>query len=227
MMFARHDLAWLSREGWEAVRRAALPAHVPAIDQWCQDGWPATVRRQDVGILPDQVCLGMTPPCEQQGEPRVRISLTCLQGHIERISRPLDLHAVEAAVPGRWKADWRSLQAAVAAERLDIRVFGSLAMQAVTGRPYLTGRSDIDLLFSPASHEQLDAGMDLLTHCVKILPLDGEVVFPSGRAVAWKEWHQASLCGGPGRVLAKRLDAVGLHTVDELRAEIGEASCMR
>lgn len=226
-MFARHDLAWLTEEGWEAVRLHALPAHFRAINQWCEAGWPATVRRQDADTFPDQICLGITSPRSLADEPRVRINLRCLKRHVERTSRPLDLHAVDEAVSGQWKAGWQAFKAVVAVEQLNIRVYGSLAMQVLTGQAYLTEQSDIDLLFIPSSLTQLKAGTDMLARHQESLPLDGEVLFPSGRAVAWKEWRQASLPGGHGRVLAKGLNAISLRTTGELLAELQGTSCMR
>jgi phosphoribosyl-dephospho-CoA transferase len=49
------------------------------------------------------------------------------------------------------------------------------------------------------------------------LPLDGEIVFPSGDAVAWKEW------AGAERVLVKRASAVRLAPVAELLSTLEDA----
>ena len=97
-----------------------------------------------------------------------------------------------------------------------MRVFGSLAMQSFTGLPYLTDSSDIDVLFAPADRKQLDEGLALLSAASAHVPLDGEIVFPGGAAVSWKEWRDA---GEAGRtVLVKTIDEVRLSEPDSLLA---------
>jgi phosphoribosyl-dephospho-CoA transferase len=98
-----------------------------------------------------------------------------------------------------------------------LRVFGSLALQTLTGLPYLTPSSDIDLLLTPASLRQLDDVMRLVCAAAEQLPLDGELVFPGGQAVAWKEWANAARAGDGMRVLAKDMRGVRLMTQAELR----------
>ena len=59
-----------------------------------------------------------------------------------------------------------------------------------------------------------DAGLALLERHAATLPLDGEIVFPSGAAVAWKEWLSASR--NEARVLVKDAGAVRLAPMAEL-----------
>ena len=61
-MFARHSLAWLSDQGWRALRETAGETDRSAIDLWRAAGWPATVRRRDVATAADHVCLGLASP---------------------------------------------------------------------------------------------------------------------------------------------------------------------
>jgi phosphoribosyl-dephospho-CoA transferase len=93
-------------------------------------------------------------------------------------------------------------------------------MQTLTGERYLGASSDIDLLLRPLNCAQLDTGLAVVARHAQSLPLDGEIEFPSGHAVSWKEWLGAGLdaqarCGAD-RVLAKHLDAVALVRRDEL-----------
>jgi phosphoribosyl-dephospho-CoA transferase len=94
--------------------------------------------------------------------------------------------------------------------------FGSLAMQALTGITYLTPTSDIDLLLHPRTVDDLDSGLALLQHHAATLPLDGEIVFPDGAAVSWKEWA----AGGDARVLVKHIDGVWLSRKAPLLAQL-------
>ncbi|WP_091870941.1 phosphoribosyl-dephospho-CoA transferase MdcG domain-containing protein [Massilia yuzhufengensis] len=76
------------------------------------------------------------------------------------------------------------------------------------------------MLLRPQNREQLAAGLALLARHAEKLPLDGEIVFADGRAVAWKELH-AAFDSAPGtRVLAKGLDRVALVAPDDLIATL-------
>src|SRR6185369_13349406 len=118
-----------------------------------------------------------------------------------------------------WQLPFAHLRKASAG--MDLRVFGSLALQALTGQAYLRESSDIDLLFRPRSTSELDAGTLLLASFLGELPLDGEIVFPSGQAVAWKEWFTAR--AHTERVLIKSQASVKLAPRAELRAELETA----
>lgn len=224
-MTARHDLVWLSDAGWDAAQRTAPPAQQPLLAQWRQAGWPATVRRRDADAGPDQVCLGLTLPIDDTGAARMRLGLRCRQAEVARQRRPLSLQEAAPALPPAWRAAYASLERQAAMMRLDMRVYGSLALQAVTGAPYLTARSDIDLAFFPRDAVQLNDGLALLDDTSRHLPLDGEIVFPSGQAVAWKEWRNAAAAPGRIRVLVKDIDRVLLAEPAGLLDEFTERMC--
>jgi phosphoribosyl-dephospho-CoA transferase len=190
-MLSRHDLVWLTPAGWDAA---------PALPQWRERDWPAVVRRHDPGVAHDAVCLGIPLPARQ------RVALVVNSAEIARTAPPLPLMDAIAAAPPQWVAGLVALQRAAAA--LDVRVYGSLAMASITGLPYLGPASDIDVLLRPANHAELLAGLALLEEHAQLLPLDGEIVFPSGDAVAWKEWLSARR--DQARVLVKSLHAVRL-----------------
>ena len=224
-MTARHDLIWLSRAGWDAAQQAAAPAQRDILGRWREAGWPATVRRRDADAAPQQICLGLTLPIADTGAARIRLGLRCMQDDVERRRRPLTLQEAAPALPPAWRETYAKLERQAAAARLDIRVYGSLALQALTGGLYLTARSDIDLAFFPLDAAQLHAGLALLDDCSRQLPLDGEIVFPSGQAVAWKEWRNAASSAGRTRVLVKRIDAVLLAEPAGLLEQFTERAC--
>jgi phosphoribosyl-dephospho-CoA transferase len=89
-------------------------------------------------------------------------------------------------------------------------------MQALTGITYLTPTSDIDILLHPRSVDDLHAGLALLQHHATTLPLDGEIVFPDGAAVSWKEWAAS----GDERVLVKHIGGVRLSGKAPLLAQL-------
>jgi len=217
-MFSRHELVWLSSQGWLAARAAALPGQLEAFERWQRADWPLVVRRNDPGMGADSVSLGLALPPDADGR-KVRIALRALRSDVSRSLPALALDAVHGAAPAAWKAGLAALDAQ--AQGLAVRVYGSLALQSLTGQAYLTPASDIDLLFYPASVAQLQAGVALLSAHAALLPLDGEIVFPSGQAVAWKEWTGAR--HDAARVLAKTRDAVHLASCAALLATLEDA----
>ena len=218
-MFARHDLVWLTSRGWQRVRAAAPAGALDRLDTWRDAGWPAVVRRAEVDLAPGEVAIGFALPPGAEG--KVRIGCRVELADIGRRTRALPLVGALDAAPVAWRDALAALERQAAEAGLGLAVYGSLALQALTGQHYLTPTSDIDLLLRPLNRAQLMTGLDLLAHAA-LLPLDGEVVFPDGRAVAWKELR-AAFDSAPGtRVLAKGLERVGLVTLDELLATLEE-----
>jgi len=227
-MFARHKLVWLSDIGWQSVLNNiyvnpdAQPSWQYAIDQWRRANWPAIVRRDDSEKEEHEVCLGITLPPNQSNDSKTRIAFRVARSEVKKILDPIRLGAAIESAPPAWHGPLTALEVEIRRQGLSFGVYGSLALQALTGQAYVRPSSDIDLLFYPASIEQLDAGMMLLATTLEVLPLDGEIVFPSGQAVAWKEWLNASHNEVPARVLVKQKNAVRLSTVAELLCGLEE-----
>jgi phosphoribosyl-dephospho-CoA transferase len=173
--------------------------------------------------LPGLVCLGIPAPPDVDSGQKVRLGLASELCHVAEVRSALALCDVDA--PPAWQLGLASLDIALRAAGVECRVFGSLAMQTLTGERYLGVGSDIDLLLRPLDVAQLDAGLAVVARHAHSLPLDGEIEFPSGHAVSWKEWigvgAQAHAHSGADRVLAKHLDAVALLRRDELLGQFG------
>jgi phosphoribosyl-dephospho-CoA transferase len=89
---------------------------------------------------------------------------------------------------------------------MEARVYGSAAWQAVTGAVYLREDSDLDLLLTPTTGEQLRLALEILGSMAGARPrLDGEIALPDGRAVAWREAASES-----ATLLVKTLSDVSL-----------------
>ncbi|MYM34650.1 malonate decarboxylase holo-[acyl-carrier-protein] synthase [Duganella sp. FT94W] len=213
----RHALVWLTAAGWDAAIAAARPEHASALTQWRQHDWPAVVRRHDsdAAAMAYAVCLGVPLPPDAAGI-KVRIPLRVASSHIARTSPPLELRST-LTTAGAWRDELTSLCDAAPG----LRVFGSLAMQTLTGLPYVSPTSDVDLLFHPTSRQQLAEIMALLARHADSLPLDGEVVFPGGAAVSWKEWRMAIT--HPAKVMVKELRSVRLADTESLLAMLEAA----
>jgi phosphoribosyl-dephospho-CoA transferase len=213
--FERHMLVWLGEDGWRAVQRAAREQHKPALKLWEGQDWPAVVRRMDIDARDDEVCLGLPlPPDEDSGE-KVRVSIRAQVAHISRAAPAVDLRAALRS-SGPWRERLAALD--IDAAGMGLRVYGSLAMQALTGLLYVSQTSDVDVLFYPASRKQLDDGMEVLSRHATRLPLDGEIVFPGGQAVSWKEWRMAM--AHPAKVIVKELRSVRLADTASLLATL-------
>lgn len=229
-MFARHDLVWLSSRGWERVRAAAPLEAVDALDLWRDGGWPAVVRRAETDLPPGEVAIGFALPPRRSaagagvnGEGKggkLRVGCRVDLSDVTRRTRALPLVGALDAVPPEWHEALAALEREAAAAGIGLAVYGSVALEALTGQPYLTPASDIDLLLQPLSRAQLMAGLELLARHAAVLPLDGEVVFADGRAVAWKELRAAFDSAAGTRVLAKGLERIALVTPDELIATL-------
>jgi phosphoribosyl-dephospho-CoA transferase len=213
-MHWRHDLVWLSDAGWEAARRGAETAHAEAMLRWQAQGWPCVARRQEPGVDDSQVCLGLALPPDPATGIKQRIALQASLHAVTRASRPLLLRDAFDAAPPAWRRALASLST-----QLPLHVYGSLALQSITGAAYLGPRSDIDLLLYPTRTDALQAALALLEAAAHELPLDGELVFPGGAAVAWKEWIAAQRDGA--RVLVKERGGVRLASCSALLATLG------
>ena len=215
-MHSRHDLVWLSEPGWEAALAAAEPGDAVALDEWRRAHWPLVVTRRAPDAPPGTVCLGLSMPPESGSGRKRRIALRAQAIHIARRGPALPLTDAIDGAPVTWLPFLAALRTQAAG--MDLRVYGSLALQTITGRAYLGAMSDIDLLFKPACRRELADGLRALIAHAQRLPLDGEIVFPGGDAVAWKEWIAA--VGAGARVLVKDGAAVRLATTESLLATL-------
>ncbi len=71
--------------------------------------------------------------------------------------------------------------------------FGSLLWQYLTGLGYLSPRSDIDVLWPVPTVCDIGSLLVGITEAERLAPMriDGEVVFPDGNAVNWRELRNA------------------------------------
>jgi phosphoribosyl-dephospho-CoA transferase len=217
LVVKRHDLVRLTPEGWERAQHGLSGAARELAERWGARDLPAVVRRTEPGTPLDRLCLGIPAPPDALSGQKLRVGFAVERRHVANVRPALALD--EAVVPAAWQPAFTRLREALHGAGIDCRVFGSVAMQTLTGESYLRPESDIDLLLRPTSSAQLDAGLDLLRHHAQSLPLDGEIEFPSGHAVSWKEWR------GADRVIAKHLDTVALLRCDQLLAQLIDAEC--
>lgn len=218
-MYPRHKLVWLSADGWSGLLAAADATHAAPIRRWAEAGWPLVARRSDADLAAGEVSLGLALPPDPDSGHKVRIALRAQLSGVSNSAPPLLLKDVIDTLPPAWREAAARLEAEAAG--LTLRVYGSAALQALTGLPYLRPTSDLDLLFAPATDRQYQSGLALLQKYAGRLPLDGEVVFPRGSAVAWKELAAAG--STDDRVLSKESDTVRLTQLNLLLATLRAA----
>jgi phosphoribosyl-dephospho-CoA transferase len=221
----RHDWVYLSEAGWQKLM-ITLAEDALHLHAWREANWPLVVRRQDADVLHDKavVCAGIALPpspamSEQKGR---RISVRLALDEMSMLRAPLTLDQAIPSAPAMWQPALSKLLQSASAQSLRVQVYGSLAFQAITGLSYLKPQSDIDLLLRINSKAQLAAGVKLFAQFSEVLPVDGEIIFPNGAAVAWKEWWQVQQCEGSElsrmqtRVLVKDMTQVRLLTMVDL-----------
>ena len=209
-------MAWVRPDCRAAVAAQvtdnAMHAQVAA---WLTADRPLVVARQQCGeALSNSISVGLALPLAQG---KRRIALSVHTHDIIRYTSPMLLADALAHAPAEWQPALAELDAAATNIDIELRVFGSLAWQALSGLNYLTPQSDIDLLWHPLSHTQLQQGIAMLTRWEQDhgLRADGEVLFGGSSAVSWREW--ATLKSGENqRVLVRRVSSAELVNAREL-----------
>jgi phosphoribosyl-dephospho-CoA transferase len=205
----RHTRVWPTAAGYAILASDADDSSArTAIVQWGARGWPLVVRRRDENepCLDQTVAIGLALP-PSLGKHRFKLRLT--HGEIASHAAPLTLDEVVAGANSKLTTRLMPLARAATHERIRLRVFGSTALHVQTGLDYLHAGSDLDLLVEPNTRREVDAAIALLERFQQrvAMRLDGEIVFPGGGAVAWREWAYA---GRAERVLVKNIDRVVL-----------------
>lgn len=215
--FRRHDLVWLD-PGIDAGRFVAAAEHADHARDWVNQGRPLVVARQ-AEQTPEKnklLDLGFTLP---SAPARRRIALRAHRAAIIRHSRPLPLVEAIGHAPCGWRAGMFSLQALCAETGAVPRVYGSLSSQTFTGASYLDEASDLDVLLEcneATQHMELLAALEAFPQ--RSPRIDGEILAPTGWAVAWRELAEAVRADTPRQVLAKSDCETRLIAVDQLFA---------
>jgi phosphoribosyl-dephospho-CoA transferase len=205
----RHELLSVAPSFW---RSQPAVAAAPFLAAWADNGWPVIVRRRMACDNPDRVPVGVPLP---PAAGKMRIALTVPEQAVLRRSPLPSLPAVFPAADPAWGPTILALVALGARHSVSPAAFGSLLWQYLTGLPYLSLRSDLDVLWPI----RVDCEIGALVAGIAAVELgapmriDGEVVFPDGEAVNWRELHMALNQDGPTEVLAKSIGGVRLLDV--------------
>jgi malonate decarboxylase holo-[acyl-carrier-protein] synthase len=198
---ARHDLIWIESGSWAAVlaARSDIAQH-PLAAEWVYCGRPLIVRRtaqaDDANCVPFGLPL---PPAHGKS----RICGVLPTSSISASAPPPRLADALGCIPRSWRKT---------VDRLldlspDVQTYGSLAWEHLTGLPYLSAASDLDLLWRHDDRETTERRLDEISKIDRDAPMriDGEMVDASGSGVQWRE-----LASKASAVIAKRIDGASL-----------------
>ena len=204
----RHDLLRVEPRAWPRVlRRHPDLAALPEVAQWAALGRPLMVRRRspedEENYLP--VALALPPSSRIR-----RVALQVETPDIREKMPGVTLRSVEKDTPLSWQPTVAAVLEVAEETGIKPRIFGSFLWERLTGLPYLSATSDLDLLWPVGNR-------DCVTYLVSRLaaieaegavPLDGEVILPGGAGVNWRELHRRD-----PEVLVKTMTGVQLHPI--------------
>jgi phosphoribosyl-dephospho-CoA transferase len=205
----RQQLVRLSAAGWARVLEAPWDDGARAcLALWAARGLPLVVTRQPASLV-DAVAVGLPAPARLQ---RRRLALAVAPQDLMYLDEFPPADAVTRLLPRALAARWRALVATLAVHGCRARVYGGFGWQALTRLAYVHADSDIDLLLPVGAPAHADEAVRLLATAAWDGPrLDGELLFPDGAAIAWREWRDYRQ-GCAAQVLVKRLRGVALES---------------
>jgi phosphoribosyl-dephospho-CoA transferase len=210
-------LVWIDRKGAATVAACARDAQLyPVVNEWIVSGRPLVVRCQPPHVeAAGRLAVGLPLP-PFLGKRRIALEVDLRA--IMRVASPPSLAEIIDELASGWRDPLLQLSAGAAEIDIEFRVFGSAAWQLLTGLPYLTSESDIDLLWRPATNSQLAQGVALLEAWERAAGIcaDGEILLGDD-AVSWREWARDA---GPGRLMAKHWRGAALRTRAELLEQL-------
>jgi phosphoribosyl-dephospho-CoA transferase len=212
----RHTSVWPSATGYASLASQSRDstAHA-ALELWSAQEWPLIVRRANDGELrsDDTIAVGLALP-PSLGKQRLKFQL--MRDGLAMHAPPLTLdNLIDTVSDPLFQRTLTPLARSAAREHMVLRLFGSAAWQAQTGLDYMHADSDLDLLAEPGTRAELESAIALLERAQRDVEmrLDGEILFPGGDAVAWREWREAK---DANRVIAKNVAGVALVSRNDL-----------
>jgi len=206
----RHQLARLTTAGWERLLDQDWDATArECLAHWAAHRLPLVVTRQRASDPRPEPLITMGLPAPERWQRR-RLTLEVPRREIAYFDEFPCAGEVTPLLPKAARADWRRLGTLMLAEGLVVRVYGSYGWQHLSRLDHVHRGSDIDVWAAVSDPGQADAAAALLQTFACAGPrLDGELAFPNGVSVAWREWP--AWRGGRARsLLAKSLEGASL-----------------
>jgi phosphoribosyl-dephospho-CoA transferase len=215
----RNQLVWLTDAAWQQLRARHWDSQAHSILlHWHAAQLPLVVSRQRSPCNADSISLGLPAPLQWE---RRKLALEVVASDIARVGNfpllnPGVLGSTGAAAIQDFLQHLNVLHCAA-------HVYGSYGWQHLSGLPCVRDRSDLDLLITVPTLDAAGQVVWLLRGLHLGCRVDGELLFPDGQAVAWREFAQ--LIGGKvEQVLVKHRSGVQLLDMGALRARFRVAA---
>lgn len=211
-VLARNELVWIDALAWKQIEDRAWDSEAQEIlAHWRVNSLPLVVCRQRAETTPDQICVGLPAPRQWS---RRRLALTVSLDHITVCGVFPTL--LQVAQANHWGQAALDLSEALSTQGVQARVYGSHGWQFLTDLPYLHAESDIDLSLSVTDFEAASQVVQRLEAAQLHLRVDGEIVFPAGQAIAWREL-QKLVEQQASQVMVKDRHSIRLAAMEEVR----------
>lgn len=210
---ARNHLVWIDGQAWQQIEARDWDGQARDIlAHWRSHGLPLVVCRQREDAIGDELCVGLPAPSQWS---RRRLALQVQLAHI-KVSGVFPT-LLQVARTNRWgRTALVELSQTLSASGVDARVYGSHGWQFLTGMTYLHAGSDLDLSIKVDDFETACQLVQLLAAAKLTRRIDGEIVFATGEAFAWRELHNL-IAGQTAQVMVKERCRIRLVTLDEVR----------
>ena len=214
----------LRRHDWVYLHAGVMPAIGNAdgavrgwLEAWIARGGPLVVTRQN-GVDETSVALGIVVPAALGSG---RVACTIHASAIARRRGPVTVEEAATVLAAADAAALRQFAAVIADDAAQLGVYGSTAWQFLAAEVYRHADSDLDIICDVASSRGFVACLAAFADAALHFPsrIDGEVRFTGGRAVAWRELHDACN-GGPPVVLVKSERDIALLSLRQILAPL-------
>jgi phosphoribosyl-dephospho-CoA transferase len=218
----RHALLKIDPQAWPALLSGHPFAYLPRVASWAERGWPVIVRRPSPEDDPARIAVGIPLP---PAEGKLRIALGVPQESVIAQEPLPRLDRVRAVAPPAWHSAIAALIGLGERFGAPPSCYGSLCWELLTGLPYVTPASDLDVFWPAAAIRDVLALLEAIADTERSsgVRIDGEISLSGARAVNWRELHRALGKEGTAHVLVKTLERADLCPVDSLLAESAAA----
>ena len=207
----RNVLVWLTAPGWYRVIANDWDAQALGIlRHWALMALPLVVCRQRVENFPPTISLGLPAPSVWD---RRKLALEVKPVEVDRVGRFPNFKQLEQFEPldprEAFITTINEIRSNAPGFEGSIEVYGSFGWETLTGMSYVRPSSDLDLRVAVPDRATAAAVARALNALQLPIRVDGELAFPDGSAIAWREYLQW-VEGKVDRMLVKSRTSVGL-----------------
>jgi phosphoribosyl-dephospho-CoA transferase len=206
----RNVLVWLTISGWDRVLASDWDLQALGIlRHWALMALPLVVCRQRVENSPPTISLGLPAPSVWD---RRKLALEVTPDEVDRVGRFPSFEQFERFEQFEscetFIATINEIRSNAPGFEGSIEVYGSFGWETLTGMSYVRPSSDLDLRVAVPDRATAAAVARALNALQLPIRVDGELAFPDGSAIAWREYLQW-VEGKVDRMLVKSRTSIG------------------